>query len=59
VRDGLVYYRALKSDRSASTGASARLPAPTLPGVRVRIEIAFWINAYNAIAMKTVIDHYQ
>jgi hypothetical protein len=58
VRDGLVYYRALKSDR-------ARLDAyvASLSEVRVDDEsrderLAFWIDAYNAVVLKTVIDHY-
>jgi hypothetical protein len=58
VRDGLVYYRALKGgrgplDRYVSAIADVRLEAMTREQ-----RIAFWLNAYNAIVLQTVIDHY-
>jgi hypothetical protein len=61
VRDGLVYYRALLQERGtldryvAALGAVA--PA-TLEGWSRERQIAFWMNAYDAFVLKTVIDHY-
>lgn len=61
VRDGLVYYYALKRERGkfdryvqslAATGAD------TVKGWTPERQLAFWINAYNAFVMRTVIDHY-
>jgi uncharacterized protein DUF547 len=61
VRDGLVYYRALKGDRNRLDGYVGAL-ATTAPGVvdgaSREEQIAFWLNAYNAIVLQTVIDHY-
>lgn len=59
VRDGLVYYQALKQerprfDRYVSTIAEAEVP-DTWDQKR---RLAFWINAYNALVLRTVIDHY-
>jgi hypothetical protein len=61
VRDGLVYYRALQQDRGklnrylavlAGTSAAemAKWDRPQ--------QMAFWINAYNAFVLSTVINHY-
>lgn len=61
VRDGLVYYYALKRERGkfdryvqslADTGAD------TVKGWTPERQLAFWINAYNAFVIRTVIDHY-
>ena len=60
MRDGLVYYRALRAERSALDRYVRSLrdvPAgfddwPT--GQR----IAFWLNSYNALVLRTVVDHY-
>jgi hypothetical protein len=61
VRDGLVYYRALRSDRgrldaylASLDGAQARRLAA---GSRDE-QIALWLNAYNAQVLRIVIDHY-
>jgi len=59
VRDGLVYYQALKQerprfDRYVSTIAETEVP-DTWDQKR---RLAFWINAYNALVLRTVIDHY-
>ena len=56
VRDGLVYYRALKLERPrfdqyVQSLAEAQVPA----GDRNR-QLAFWVNAYNAFVLRTVID---
>ncbi len=61
VRDGLVYYNALKSDRGrldrylrALDGVSG---ADYASWPRER-QMAFWINAYNAFVLRTVVDNY-
>jgi hypothetical protein len=58
VRDGLVYYRALKSDRSRLDAFVASLSQAALDSASRDAQIAFWLNAYNAIVLKTVIDNY-
>jgi hypothetical protein len=60
VRDGLVYYRALKSDRSRFDRylASLDVPRATLEGWPRERQLAFWINAYNAFVIETVLDRY-
>jgi hypothetical protein len=60
VRDGLVYYRALRSDRSRLDRyvASLNVPAATYQGWSPEHKMAFWVNAYNALVLQTVIDHY-
>ncbi|MBI4476444.1 MAG: DUF547 domain-containing protein [Acidobacteria bacterium] len=61
VRDGLVYYYALKKERARfdryvnSLGQPAALETARTSKGR---ELAFWINAYNAFVLRTVIDHY-
>ncbi len=57
VRDGYVYYRALKLNRAPLDGYIASLARTALPQSR-DAQIAFWLNAYNAIVMRTVVDHY-
>ncbi len=61
VRDGLVDYAALQANRGdldtyleqlAGTDAVALSVAPR------GAQLAFWINAYNACALRLVIDHY-
>lgn len=60
VRDGLVYYRALKGERGRLDRylASLNVPAATYQGWSKGQQIAFWINAYNAFVLQTVINHY-
>jgi len=60
VRDGLIYYRALKGSRGAFDRYVASLDVPTAeveawPRPR---QIAFWINAYNAFVIESVLDAY-
>jgi hypothetical protein len=58
IRDGLVYYRALKSGRAkldAYVAGAASVPVDRLARDE---QIAFWLNAYDAVVLKTVIDHY-
>jgi type II secretory pathway pseudopilin PulG len=58
VRDGMVYYRALKLERAKLDGF-VNLIAATNPDKLSREErLAFWLNAYNALVLRTVIDHY-
>ena len=61
VRDGLVYYRALKSERATFDRYVASLAATTADTVNSwppNRQLAFWINAYNAFVLQTVIDAY-
>ncbi len=60
VRDGLVYYRALKSERGRLDryAASLNVPAETYGGWTREQQMAFWLNAYNVFVLRTVIDHY-
>lgn len=60
VRDGLVYYRALKSERGRLDRyiASLNVPAATYAGWSRDAQVAFWLNAYNVFVLRTVIDHY-
>ena len=58
VRDGLVYYRALKSDRTKLDGLRSAVGGASLDGVARNDAGAFWLNAYNALVLRTVIDHY-
>jgi hypothetical protein len=61
VRDGLVYYYALRQERGkfdryvqalgdVSADTIAKWPQPR--------QLAYWINAYNAFVLRTVIDAY-
>src|SRR3954453_22863152 len=60
VRDGLVYYRALKSERGRLDryAASLNVPAATYDGWSRNEKMAFWINAYNAFVLQTVVERY-
>ena len=58
VRDGFVYYRALKSDRAKLDGFIATLATADIDKASRDDQIAFWINAYNALVLRTVVDHY-
>jgi hypothetical protein len=58
VRGGDVYYRALKSDRAkldAYVAGLATVQADSLPRDE---QLAFWLNAYDALVLRTVVDHY-
>jgi hypothetical protein len=64
VRDGFVYYRALKLERKRLDEYVAQLAAAD-PGAGIQddrlrrdAQLAFWLNAYNALVLRTVIDHY-
>jgi len=58
VRNGDVYYRALKSDRSKLDGYVNLLATAAVANAPRDEQIAFWLNAYNALVLRTVIDHY-
>ena len=60
VRDGLVYYRALKSERSRLDRyvASLNVPSATYDGWSADQKAAFWVNAYNAFVLETVVNNY-
>ena len=58
VRDGLVYYRALKSDRRLLDGYVHGLGDVSLASAGREEQMAFWLNAYNALVLRTVIDSY-
>ena len=58
VRDGLVYYRALKADRGRLDSYVSSLATATLDGAMRDEQMAFWVNAYNALVLKTVVDRY-
>ena len=62
VRDGLVYYRALQQDRARLGRYISSLNAPAVGAAigswdRDR-QKAFWMNAYNAFVLETVVNHY-
>jgi hypothetical protein len=58
VRDGFVYYRALKSDRARLDGYVNQLAAASPDQMPKEEQTAFWINAYNSLVLRTIIDHY-
>ena len=60
VRDGQVYYRALKSERARLDryASSLNVSDATYAGWSREQQMAFWLNAYNAFVLQTVIDHY-
>ena len=60
VRDGLVYYRALRAERSALDRyvLSLRAAPAGFDGWSTGQRIAFWLNSYNALVLRTVVDHY-
>lgn len=61
VRDGYVYYGALKQERAgldAYVQAVANVSSAELNAWPKERQLAFWINAYNAFVLETVIDNY-
>jgi hypothetical protein len=58
VRDGLVYYRALKGDRARLDGYVNSLASASVDSAPREEQMAFWINAYNAFVLQTVINNY-
>lgn len=60
VREGLVYYRALRSERGRLDAyvSNLDLPAAALEGWSRDEQAAFWLNAYNALVLRTVVNAY-
>lgn len=58
VRDGFVYYRALKQDRRLLDAYVNGLASVSIEAASRAEQVAFWLNAYNALVLRTVIDHY-
>jgi hypothetical protein len=58
VRDGNVYYRALKQGRAKLDAFVTHLASVDADKLSKNEQIAFWLNAYDALVLRTVIDHY-
>ncbi|MFL6281007.1 MAG: DUF547 domain-containing protein [Vicinamibacterales bacterium] len=60
VRDGLVYYRTLRGSRSGLDryATSLNVTAATYQTWSREQQMAFWLNAYNAFVLQTVVDRY-
>jgi uncharacterized protein DUF547 len=58
VRDGEVYYRALKTERAKLDGYVASLASQAVDKLPREERVAFWLNAYNALVLQTVINNY-
>ena len=58
VRDGYVYYRALKLERRRLDEYVRQLGASDVDKRTRGEQMAFWLNAYDALVLQTVIDGY-
>jgi hypothetical protein len=60
VRDGYVYYRALRVERARLDRyvASLNVTASTFGEWSREQKIAYWLNAYNAFVLQTVAQHF-
>src|SRR5262245_43186016 len=58
VRDGLVYYRALKGDASKLAAFLSWAAEAPVDSWSTNERLAFWLNAYDATVLRTVVDHY-
>jgi hypothetical protein len=61
VRDGKVDYAALQRQRpdlDAYIRQLAAVPRPVADAWSRDERLAFWINAYNALVLQTIVDHY-
>ncbi len=60
VRDGFVYYRALKSERGRLDryAASLNVSASVYEAWPREEKMAFWVNVYNAFVLQAVVDRY-
>src|SRR5262245_23023610 len=54
----MVYYRALKGEHSKLDRYVESLAAASPATERREAQMAFWINAYNALVLRTVISNY-
>ena len=60
-KKGLVDYRGLKQNRSTLDNFSLsleRVGPESYAGWKGEEQIALWINAYNALTLKAIVDHY-
>ena len=57
VRDGYVYYRALRQERRLLDAYLSGVATASIDSASRNEQLAFWLNAYNALALRTVIDH--
>ena len=58
---GMVDYRGLQSNRAILdryAASMARLAPKTYEAWNEKQKIAFWINAYNSLTLRVIIDHY-
>jgi hypothetical protein len=58
VRNGDVYYRAIKSERAKLDAYVNQLATASVDNLPRDEQIAFWLNAYDALVLRTVVDHY-
>src|SRR5205823_9960767 len=58
VRDGYVYYRALKIERRRLDEYLRTIASIDVDKRSRNEQMAFWLNAYNALVLKTVVDNY-
>jgi hypothetical protein len=61
VRDGLVDYAALQRERAALDRYAGQLDTverQVVDSWSRDQRLAFWINAYNALTLRTIVDHY-
>ena len=58
VRDGYADYRALKASRAGLDSYVSSLASVSLDTASPQEQVAFWLNAYNAVVLQTVVDHY-
>ena len=57
VRDGYVYYRALRQERRLLDAYLNGVATASIDSASRDEQLAFWLNAYNALALRTVVDH--
>jgi hypothetical protein len=58
VRNGDVYYRAIRSERAKLDGYIGQLATVSIDKLPRNEQLAFWLNAYNALVLRTIADHY-
>jgi hypothetical protein len=58
VRDGYVYYRALKVERRRLDEYIRQIGFTEIDKRTKNEQMAFWLNAYNALVLRTVVDGY-
>jgi len=58
VRGGEVYYHALKLERARLDRYVDQLATTAVDSLSRDEQLAFWLNAYDALVLRTVIDHY-